>query len=298
VTEIRSILAATDLSAPARRAVDRGAGLAQAASASLALVYVISGFALDNVRRWLDIGSDPGQSIVDHVHASLRDVSSELTRHYGVTATEYVRTGRTVDELARAADEVRADVIVTGTLGAGFLRGRVIGSTAERIVRKSTRPVLLVRQSPRGPYRRVLVTIDFSRGSQASLQMAAAIAPEASFVLLHCIEPFERMPGLAGIDATLVERSRAAARDDAMQRLHALAAASRLPDGRWSATTRVGMAPWVHILSVEQEQDCDLIVIGKHGGNAVEELLLGSTTNAIASESGSDVLICTQSGER
>ena len=91
--------------------------------------------------------------------------------------------------------------------------------------------------------------------------MAAAIAPEASFVLLHCIEPFERMLGLAGIDAALVERSRAAARDDAMQRLHALAAEARLPDGRWSATTRVGTAPWVHILSLEQEQDCDLIVI-------------------------------------
>jgi len=76
VTEIRSILAATDLSAPARRAVDRAAGLAQSASASLALVlvHVVSGFALDNVRRWLDIGSDPGQSIIDHVHASLRDV--------------------------------------------------------------------------------------------------------------------------------------------------------------------------------------------------------------------------------
>ena len=298
MTEIRSILAATDLSAPARRAVDRAAGLAQAASASLALVHVVSGFALDNLRRWLDVGSDPGQSIVEHVRASLRDVASDLARHYGVVAAEYVRTGRMVDELARVADDVKADVVVTGTLGAGFLRGRVIGSTAERIVRKSTRPVLMVRQSPRGPYRRVLVTIDFSDWSEASLQMAVAIAPEASFVLLHCIEPFERMLGLAGIDAAAVERSRAAARDDAVQRLHALAAAARLPDGRWSATTRVGMAPWVHILSLEQEQDCDLIVIGKHGANAVEELLLGSTTNAIAAESGSDVLICTQSRER
>jgi len=39
-------------------------------------------------------------------------------------------------------------------------------------------------------------------------------------------------------------------------------------------------------------------VVGKQGANAVEELLLGSTTNAIAAESGSDVLICTQSRVR
>jgi len=294
VAEIRSILAATDLSAPARRAVDRAAGLAQRASAPLTLAHVVSGSALDDLRRWLDVGGDPGQSIVDEVHERLHDLARELHEQYGIEVDERILTGRAVDEIARVADEVQADVVVTGTLGAGFLRGRLLGSTAERIVRKSTRPVLLVRQSPRAPYRRVLVTVDFSRWSSASLEIAAAIAPAADFVLFHCIESFERLAGVTRIDPDVVERHRTEAREDATRRLHELAEHARLPAGRVTAVTRDSIAPWFRILEVEQEQDCDLIVLGKHGANAFEEVLLGSTTNAVINESHTDVLISTR----
>ena len=294
MSDIRSIVAATDLSAPAGRAAHRAARLAQTKSATLTLAHVVSHSALDELRRWLDVGGDPGQSIVDEVSQRLQELASSLANRYGIQVDPKVLTGPPVDEVARIADEVAADMVVTGTLGAGHLRSRLVGSTAERIVRKSTRPVLLVRQSPRAPYERVLVAIDFSRWSLPSLQLATAMAPDAEFVLLHCVEPLERMPGLAGLDAAALERSRAAAGGDAMQRLHETAARAGLPAGRWTAAVRTGMAPWLHIVRLEQEQDCDLIVIGKHGANAIEELLLGSTTNTVIAETGADMLVFTR----
>ena len=45
------------------------------------------------------------------------------------------------------------------------------------------------------------------------------------------------------------------------------------------------------ILEYEQELDCDLIVVGKHGAGVFEELLLGSTTKHLLAESQSDVLV-------
>jgi nucleotide-binding universal stress UspA family protein len=291
---IRSIVAATDLSASARRAAHRAARLAQASSASLMLVHVVSGSAVDELRRWLDVGGDPGQSIVDEVRARLKDLASELAGTYGVHVETKLVTGRPVDEVARIADEAGADLIVAGTLGAGYLRSRLVGSTVERIVRKSTRPALMVRQSPRSAYARVLVAVDFSRWSVPSLQLAASVAPDADFVLVHCVEPLERMPGLAGLDTGAVEHYRTAAREDALQRLHDLAGRAGLAAGRWSAVVRAGMAPWLHIVRLEQEHDCDLIVIGKHGANAFEELLLGSTTNTVIAESAADVLVGTR----
>lgn len=46
-----------------------------------------------------------------------------------------------------------------------------------------------------------------------------------------------------------------------------------------------------HIVEQEQEWDCDLIVMGKHGENKFEDLLLGSVTKHVLSESQGDVLV-------
>ena len=293
MSNIRSIVVATDLSAPARRAVDRAAMLARRTSASLTIAHVVTGGALDDVRRWLDVGGDPGESIIADATTRLGELASKVVQDHDIAVDQRMTIGRPVDELANIADDVRADVIVTGTLGAGVVRSRLLGATAERVVRKSMRPVLLVRQSPRAPYRRVIIAIDFSPASEASLQMAIDVAPEADFVLVHCLETFERLAGLGGIDAAVIERNRAAGRESALKRLQDLAASAGLASGRWSAVVRTGTPPWTEIVRLEQEQDCDLIVIGKHGTNKVEELLLGSTTNTVIAESGADVLIFT-----
>ena len=70
-----------------------------------------------------------------------------------------------------------------------------------------------------------------------------------------------------------------------------LAARSGLARGQWTAVTPTGLDPWLAVVRLEQEHDCDLVAIGKHGRNAVEELLLGSTTNMVIAEGSSDVLV-------
>lgn len=290
--EIRSIVAATDLSAPARRAVDRAASLAQAARASLTLVHAVNASMLAELRRWLDTGGDVERSILDELRARLQDLATEIAGRHHIKVDERAVSGRPVDEIAKLADEREADLVVTGTLGAGLFRYHLVGSTAERVVKKSARPVLMVRQSPHDAYRRVLVPVDFSRWSAPSLEIATTVAPNAHFVLMHCVEvPFEARLRRAGVDGRLIDKYRETARDDARRRLAELAARSGLTDGRWTSLTPTGFDPWMQIVRQEQEQDCDLIAIGKHGRNAVEELLLGSTTNMVIAEGSSDVLV-------
>ena len=292
--QIRSIVAATDLSAPARRAVDRAAMLARERSASLTLVYAVNAPALDQLRRWLDAPGDAERSIVEDIRVRLHDLAHELSSRYKIDVAERVPIGRLVDEIARVADERQADLVVTGTLGAGVFRNRVIGSTAERVVKKSVRPVLMVRQAGQGPYRRALVAVDFSPWSEPLLEITAAVAPDAHIVLTHCVEvPFEGRLRLVGVDERAIEGCRTTARDEAMTRLSELAKRAGLDGKRWTPLAPTGLNPWMQIVRQEQEQDCDLVVIGKHGQNAVEELLLGSTTNMVIAEGSSDVLVCT-----
>ena len=292
MVEMRSIVAATDLSAPARRAVDRAAMLARAAGAPLALVHAVNASALNELRRWLDVGGQVEESIVDDARARLRELAADVAARYQIDVEEHTLTGRAVDEIARVAEQRQADLIVTGTLGTGLFRYHLIGSTAERVVQKSARPVLMARQPAHAPYRRLLVPVDFSAWSAPSLEIALAVAPDAHFVLVHCVEvPFESRLRLAGVQPGVIDGHRADAQREAQQRLIELAARSGVAADRCTVLTPTGLDPWMAIVRLEQEQDCDLVVIGKHGRNAVEDLLLGSTTNVVISEGTSDVLV-------
>ncbi|HYN59971.1 MAG TPA: universal stress protein, partial [Rubrivivax sp.] len=47
------------------------------------------------------------------------------------------------------------------------------------------------------------------------------------------------------------------------------------------------------IVEAEQAQDCDLVVLGKHGQSPTEELLLGSVSKHVLAEGSADVLVST-----
>jgi nucleotide-binding universal stress UspA family protein len=288
---IGTILAATDLSAPSRHAADRAARLAHGNGAKLTLAHVLADTALDDLLRFGE--GDRTRSLVeadarDRLHA----LALQLGRDHVVLVTEHLSIGNPVRELARVADEIEADLLVTGTRGTGFFRGVVTGSTAERVARRSARPVLMVRQTAHEPYRRVLIPVDFSPWSVASIRLAQEVAPGAELVLMHAVQvPFEGRLRLSGVSESKLAQYRGSAVSEAHRRLDDLAVEAGLRE-RW-----IGVAPserddpWMQIVRQEQEQDCDLIVIGKHGRHVLEELLLGSTTRMVIAEASADVLV-------
>jgi nucleotide-binding universal stress UspA family protein len=88
------------------------------------------------------------------------------------------------------------------------VRELLLGSTTERVLRKITRPLLVVKQMAHEPYRRVLAPVDFSIRSVAALDLARAIAPEGSLVLLNAFEaPFEHkvLPKNLWVESRIVE---------------------------------------------------------------------------------------------
>ena len=73
---LRAVVAATDLSAPARRAVERAARLAATAGASLTLVHAVNAPLLAELRRWIDAGGDAERSIADDLRARLHELAA------------------------------------------------------------------------------------------------------------------------------------------------------------------------------------------------------------------------------
>ncbi len=291
MSKLTNIVIATDLAAASRHATDRATGLARTHDAILTLVHVLSSSALDELRRWAG-DETSAKAVEDDARKRLRALTADLRQRHDSRVTEQLMVGHPVVEVTRLAEQLDADLLVTGTRGTSFIRGVVVGSTAERIAKRARRPVLMVRQSVHEPYRRVLVPVDFSPWTLEAVRLAAGVAPGAELVLMHAIDvPFEGRMRMAGVPDSTVAQYRERLRIEATQQLQALVRQAGLASARIRLSTPTGGDPWMLIAEEEQEHDCDLVVIGRQGRHALDELLLGSTTRMVLAECSSDVLI-------
>ena len=221
---------------------------------------------------------------------------TQSKKHQNLAAEANIHThvicGSRLAVINHLADELDIDLLVIGARGQGFLKHRLLGSTATRLIKKSVNhPVLVVKQPPHGAYQRVLIPMDFSAASVRAIQKAMQLAPGAEITLMHVFQvPFEGQIAYAGLDEDIVKQYRISARDKALMNIRASADAAGLDVGEYTPLIVHG-DPSQSVLDQEQQFDIDLIVMGKHGKGFTEELLLGSVTKYVLEESQCDVLV-------
>lgn len=286
-----SILAATDLSAHAGTAVARAATLAARHGWSLHLAHVIHPGLLESLQSLLGLAP---QELDEHHEATIRQQLAELraTASPGPESAGngIVLHGKPADALAETARELAARLLVIGAHGQGFFDALRLGRTAARLIRRSPCPVLVVKQAATGNYRRALVATDFFPPALAALRLTRELLPDAEIVLLHAVEtPFEGKMQHAGIASERIERYRQDAEREGLTKLHELVARESLPADTVQLTRHGDIARL--IIDEAEAQDCDLIVVGKHGLGPIEDFLLGSTTLNVLRESNRDVLV-------
>jgi nucleotide-binding universal stress UspA family protein len=287
-----SILVATDFSETSHSAVHRAAMIAQEQGARLELVHVVSDGSLERVQRL--ITSAPEEVNAERTESRRDDVqqlADELIATYRIPVDVRVLHGPIVPMLTEQADVAEAALMVFGARGISALRRWLIGSTPERALRDTTRPVLVVKQPPRTPYRRALVPVDFSLHAQAAVHMARLLAPAADLVLLHVAEvPFEGKLVQGGINEANLRTMREAAAEAAAQAMDDFV--HRLNIHEVLVRTMVAHADVsAAIVEHETKYECDLVVMGKRGTSLLDDLLLGSVTRHVLAQSTADVLV-------
>ncbi|MFU8867508.1 universal stress protein [Natronococcus sp.] len=135
-----TVVVATDGSDSVNRAVDVALDLAEKFDAEVHVLSVIDASEVDaspeQLREELRTALE---TTADAALASVED------RTEGEVTTA-VREGRPAAEICEYAREVDADVVATGTRGRHGENRLLLGSVAERVVRRSPAPVLTVRQ--------------------------------------------------------------------------------------------------------------------------------------------------------
>jgi nucleotide-binding universal stress UspA family protein len=146
--QILNILVAVDFSDYSRAALDYATFLAEGFGATLTLVHAVepyvypedlsAGFKIEEVdARWM-------QKHKEKLEA-LRQTIKE-----GIPSTVVVTMGTAWNQIVEMAKSWNADLIVIGTHGRTGLKHALMGSTAERVVRHATCPVLVVHSPTPG----------------------------------------------------------------------------------------------------------------------------------------------------
>jgi nucleotide-binding universal stress UspA family protein len=145
---IKHILVPTDFSEPALVAMKYARALAENFGASLHLLHVIEENSLDYFAWTSPVGSPAMASVQLEMEKTARFQLEQM-----MTADERTKfelkivtlVGSPFLEIIRYARSQNIDLIIMGTHGRGPIAHMLMGSVAEKVVRKAPCPVLTVR---------------------------------------------------------------------------------------------------------------------------------------------------------
>ena len=274
------ILVATDLTDRSERALERAAQLGREGRAErLTLLHVVA------------TGLPPILATQQQNAAEIF-LATKIAQFPAVgvptPARAIVRTGEPFSTIVGEAISGRADLVIVGVPSKSPYVQAIVGTTAERVIRFSERPVLLVNQPTRGPYARVLVAFEGSDGAVRGLAAALILAPEAEFRIVHAWWPPRVSFGQSDDARSII--------DEDNKRLRAMVEAA----AKQGASASLATPPRLSVDMVEDNPYLvvsnelrwpDLLVMGTHSkGRLASTVSIGRLALHLLNESMCDVL--------
>jgi len=281
---LKTIVIGTSLTEASDSVVRTGVAVAQATGASLWLIHA-----------YLPIAMAPGVGLdaewIEEQRKTLRELITGQALRTGMTALAgyspdrvQLGIGSAHREIVDLAQRVHADLLI---VGAAESHG-ILGSTADRVIRKAPCPVLALRSGATFPPARVEIPVDLSPISADALRQGLDIlgqvgGPPPEREALFVLNPFE-VGGSIHFTPEQIQRF-------AGEELSRFVAASSPADGRpLSTQVRNGYAR-EEILAALQEKKADLAVLGTHGRGGFERLMIGSVATGVLRSASCNLLI-------
>jgi len=281
---IRRILCPVDFSDFSRPALDLAFALAARSGAEILALHVTApslppAAAFPEVPAILTL--DPME--MERLRAELASFVAP-SRTPDVPLRTVVAQGAPVTTILLEAQALGADLIVMGTHGMGGFERWVLGSVAEKVLRKAPCPVLTVARAGQEPlaidpsrFTEVLCAVDLSESSKETLADAVSMAQAAGahLTLLHVLEDTaqgEAAVADAGLDLSAYRAERC---QEARRRLRALA---KDVDCVHDEIVKTG-TPYREILALAEQRGAGLVVVGVHGSRLADLFHFGSTAH-------------------
>jgi nucleotide-binding universal stress UspA family protein len=267
--------------------------LRKAGLEEVVLLYVID---TDNFQTEVDGGVTPNLDLVRQTAMQKLDVLAEFLRSEGIGVKSEISIGPLVAEILKTADKQDVSLIVAGRQKRDILGELFVGSTTDRIIRKSKAPVLVAKyhtlREVEGKveesfcldlFRKILYATDWSAGAERAKAFLPALrqvgASEA--VVVHVTE---KLP----YEAEYLNREALA--QQVREKMVTLEQELQLVGFQMKTYTLEGK-PYREINRLATEEDVSLIVMGCHGMGWVEGMLWGSVSQRVVEYSEKPVLV-------
>ncbi|MFS4416070.1 universal stress protein [Maribacter sp. 2307ULW6-5] len=270
MTLLEKIVLATDFSADAKQLEETALILAKTFKAEVVPVHVLPNDLVNH---------DVREHVVDMAQDKLAEIS-ERTTLAGVRAgTPLLEFGAPHDGVVKAAAKINANLIVTGS-GEGLQHTDPhLGTTTERIIQQSEKPVFVMKAGTSLSVKHILCPVDFSKASERALANALALTRRFTSALTILSVCESQAASWFGTERDREEenKSRLAQHerkfDDFLSKFN-------LTDVAWSKKSPVGR-PAEEILKTIAKKEIDLLVMGTHGRSGLNRLIMGSVTEKV-----------------
>ena len=287
--KIATVLIGTSLTEASDQVVRAGLKVARAAKARVVLAHAFPPQMIYGGAPYVPELPEVVEADRENLRRELEGQAHLLGIHPEERAGTFVELGPAHRALVETAKTTNADLIVVGAAEEPIL-ARLLGSTADRVVRRAACPVLVVRRELSLPPARVLLPVDLSLLSaealREGLKLLGSLAGEKAMALeaLYVITELDRHL-FAPEEAP--ERAEMKVRED-LGRFLALHAA----DSPFKVVPRTASG-YVEdeILRRIREWEPDLVVVGTHGRGGFERFLLGSVATRIVHNGDANVLV-------
>jgi nucleotide-binding universal stress UspA family protein len=180
----------------------------------------------------------------------------------------------------------QADIAIVGGPGKRGLKELFTGTTAERVIRFSEQPVLMVNRHPSGPYKRVVVAIDFSQGARRALEWACRIAPQAQIRLVHAWQS-----PLWGQASEQKETDAANQRLREQEERYLRSIVEQAGASRPLALEIVEDSPYTALRNAIGHSGAELLAMGTHARSRLATAMVGSLAQEFLAAGACDVLV-------
>ena len=187
-----SCLVATDLSARSDRALIRAFRLSGRTGGRVTVLHVVEE----------DYPAHIANTLAMEAEGALKAQLRAMPEAEGVPWDVQVVRGHDYQAIIDAADRHEADLLLMGGRRTPKMRDLFLASTAQRVVRQATVPVLVVKRPYRGEYRTALAAVDGSPHSRAGVSFVLGLFPELTVTAFYASDD----PAGGGGDAELTSQ--------------------------------------------------------------------------------------------
>ncbi len=268
---LKNILVAIDFNKSSENVLENSIKFAKTFKSKITLIHVLPD----------DIDNEKVSLLLKKAATSqLKELNDRIINESIKTGNPIIEYGNYCDEIVHASDKLNTNLIIVGA-GEKLKEDTFqLGTTAEKIIRKSNKPVFVLKNNQTLDIKNIICPVDFSKESNRALNNAIIISRlfDVKLVILSVYAPFRQI--FTKLDPVEINKQR---KLELIKEFDKFLEEFNLIDVNYIKEIRGG-EPEEEILKAIKIHESDLLIMGTTGKSGISKILMGSVTEKVIRE--------------